>query len=595
MGKKERIIIGVSVLAVVLSLQPLAAATWEDGYVFVGISSGCYQVFQPDGTFVEQICDGLGGFTTGCAFDNAGNLWATNFTNDGIVQYDGDDPHSVLQFFPTLGLTGAADLSNESIVFDAAGDFYVGHPDGGDDIHKYSTAGTLLQEFDVAIDARGSDWLDLAANQCTMYYTGEGRTVKRYDVCIDTQLADFGTVPGAGNNFALRLLEPCDGSGGLLVADNNNIKRMAGDGSTFQTYDVPGEDTWFALNRDPDGTSFWSGDIVTGNIYRFDIETGAILAGPITTVPQSLFGICVRGELTCGQLQVTCSNPVVPSDLGQCAAAADCESIATCEDPLGGPTTLDCLPPGPYSGGMTDVDVTCTVNDPPRTEEATCTVTVEDVEPPQITCPPALTLECLADTSPANTGTATASDNCAVASVTFGDASIPGCGLTETITRTWTAVDDAGNETSCLQTIEVVDTTPPVVDPGADNEVCLWPPNHKYASLAAVTADVQILDACDLAPTISASHCTSDQCDEAPCPEHPGQNGDGSTVDDCIYDAASDLLMARSERAGTNPEGRTYTLGIVAVDACGNESDATGVFFVHVPHDQNPAMECIVP
>ncbi|MDX1670055.1 MAG: hypothetical protein R3194_11600, partial [Limnobacter sp.] len=37
-------------------------------------------------------------------------------------------------------------------------------------------------QFDVATDDRGSDWIDLAADQCTMYYTSEGTLVKRFDV-----------------------------------------------------------------------------------------------------------------------------------------------------------------------------------------------------------------------------------------------------------------------------------------------------------------------------------------------------------------------------------------------------------------------------
>jgi hypothetical protein len=41
---------------------------------------------------------------------------------------------------------------------------------------------------------------------------------------------------------ALRLLPPGDGTGGLLVADRNNIKRLDGNGIVVQTYDFLGED-----------------------------------------------------------------------------------------------------------------------------------------------------------------------------------------------------------------------------------------------------------------------------------------------------------------------------------------------------------------
>ena len=46
-----------------------------------------------------------------------------------------------------------------------------------------------------------------------------------------------------------------------------------------------------------------------------------------------------------------------------------------------------------------------------------------------------------------------------------------GCDGTGTVTRTWTAVDVVGNSSSCVQTITVVDTTPPVVICPPDFEV----------------------------------------------------------------------------------------------------------------------------
>ena len=98
-----------------------------------------------------------------------------------------------------------------------------------------------------------------------------------------------------------------------------------------------------------------------------------------------------------------------------------------------------------------------------NTASASQTFTYADTQAPVITCPADTSVEFGGDTSPASTGTATATDNCSTVTITFADSSDPGCGNTEVITRTWTATDACGNQSSCVQTINVTDTTPPEV------------------------------------------------------------------------------------------------------------------------------------
>ncbi|MCW0484981.1 gliding motility-associated C-terminal domain-containing protein, partial [Gaoshiqia sediminis] len=99
-------------------------------------------------------------------------------------------------------------------------------------------------------------------------------------------------------------------------------------------------------------------------------------------------------------------------------------------------------------------------------EPVTSTITFTDVTAPVITfCPEDLTLEGDESTDPAATGFATAADDCDTAPVvTYADEIIDGAIAVEyTIERTWTATDACGNTVSCVQLIDIGDTTPPVI------------------------------------------------------------------------------------------------------------------------------------
>lgn len=291
-----------------------ATTTWNVGDVFAAVGGGSYNVYDNAGVFKETISDGLGGFTTGCAFNGAlDKLYTTNFSSTKVVVYNDASPHAIAQTVDTGAINPGG--HSESVVFAANGDFYVGHPDGDDDIQRYDAAGVYQQSYDVAIESRGSDWMDLASDQTTMYYTSEGGLVKKYDVSgAGAQLADFASIGGV--NFALRLLPPGDGSGGLLVAHTADIKRLDGTGAVVQTYDVVGEDSWFALNLDPNGTSFWAGDFGTNNFYRFGIASGLVEVGPIAT-SGSLFGLCLKGELTAALPEIKLDPPTATNGVGE--------------------------------------------------------------------------------------------------------------------------------------------------------------------------------------------------------------------------------------------------------------------------------------
>ncbi len=89
-------------------------------------------------------------------------------------------------------------------------------------------------------------------------------------------------------------------------------------------------------------------------------------------------------------------------------------------------------------------------------------VTVRDFLKPTIQCPPNKTLTCLQDYNNLNlTGQATATDNCALQSITHQDfANIQPCNI-GSVTRWWVATDSAANTKTCSQliTVNVINTT----------------------------------------------------------------------------------------------------------------------------------------
>jgi hypothetical protein len=300
---------------------------WFPGDVFVAIGGGQYQVYHNFGTntsptyvLVETLTDPIGsGETKGCAFDASSNLFTTNFSNTKVFKFDANPPHSVIQ---TINANAQdPDGLSESVVIDSSGNLYVGDADGGKRLLKYDSTGAFVTSFAPTPENAGTDWIDLAADQKTFFYASEGTHVKRFDVSTVTQLADFNStaLPGLAA-FELRLLPPFDGGGGLLVPDVDKIRRLDSTGTVVQTYDAPCTELdpcpngreWFALNLDPNGTSFWAGDPLTGDLFRFNIASGAIEVGPISTgAAIGPVGICVKGEpaaVNTAQLTFTASG-----------------------------------------------------------------------------------------------------------------------------------------------------------------------------------------------------------------------------------------------------------------------------------------------
>lgn len=132
----------------------------------------------------------------------------------------------------------------------------------------------------------------------------------------------------------------------------------------------------------------------------------------------------------------------------------------------------------PYTGPSTTYTYTYTDNNGCTNTSAPAQITFADSIPPEITCPPDLTISCEESLLPLYTGEAYATDNCALDEISFSDVSTQSSDpQTSTyynyiITRTWTATDVNSNSSTCIQTITVQDVTPPVIACPPDLTIC---------------------------------------------------------------------------------------------------------------------------
>jgi streptogramin lyase len=294
----------------ILGASAAKAQTFEKGDVFAGVAGGNIQWWRPSThTLITTLNSTLGGFTTGMAFDGAGNLYGTNFSAGSITKYDTFG--AIIP--PNPFVSGMS--SPESIAFSSGfASFYVGQAGTGA-INQFDTAtGALLKSYTgLVIGPRGTDWIDLAADNHTIYYTSEGTTIHRYDTATSTQLTDFATGLPGSNAFALRILP--DGS--VLVADTSTVVKLNPDGSLNTTFTPPGSiSSLFSLNLDPDGVSFWTGDSGTGLFYQMLVSDGTLLDTFDTGFAGNFFGLAVFGERTAPIIPVPPSVLLFGSGLG---------------------------------------------------------------------------------------------------------------------------------------------------------------------------------------------------------------------------------------------------------------------------------------
>jgi len=266
-----------SVLLYLFLSGPISAhaAGFSSGDILVSLTNGGVQIRAADGTLKTTLDAGITGQAKGMTVTSSGDLLVSYWSSA-----DMSSGNAVLRFHSDGTLAGAFgsgySCNPSGIVIDNSGNVYVGQAGCSGDILKFDSAGNLLQAYNVATEAGGARWLDLDATGCVLFYTSTGLNISRYNVCTNTQLSNFNAAPFATGSAALGLRVLPDG--GVIVSTTTQLVRLDSNGNVVSVYDAVGENAFATVFLDKVGHSFWTGSYGTGNVYQFDIQTGAILA-----------------------------------------------------------------------------------------------------------------------------------------------------------------------------------------------------------------------------------------------------------------------------------------------------------------------------
>lgn len=253
----------------------------DDPVLFLGVGNGQVAQFSRSGNQQAMLNSNQGGSMTGMALDAFENLYTTDFTANTVSKFNGTT---------LVGTFGTGyNCKPESIIFDQAGNAYVGETGCSHAILKFDAYGNLAAAYSVGAQQEGSDWIDLAPDQCTIFYTSQGSSVLRYNACSSQQLPPFAT--GLNTGLAVKILP--DQS--VLVADKQDIVRFDSQGRKIMTYDASGENCWVSLALDTDNASFWATDYCSSDVVQFNISSGNEVSKFNSGTPaNSLYGLAER-------------------------------------------------------------------------------------------------------------------------------------------------------------------------------------------------------------------------------------------------------------------------------------------------------------
>jgi DNA-binding beta-propeller fold protein YncE len=474
---------------------PRGIAVDSTGHVYVPDQFTRVQKFDASGTFILQFGlpgDVPGGFVSPnkAATDSAGNVYVSDSFTNRVQKFDASGT-----FLLTWGSMGSGDgqfiNGSGGVAVDSSGNVYVTDP-GNHRIEKFTSTGTFISkwgtngtgdtQFDtplgIAVDAANNVYVVDLVNNRVQKFTSTG-----------TFISKWGTSGASDGQFSGPQGIAVDAAGNVYVADsgNNRIQKFTSTGTFIDACGSAGSGNGeFSSPQDVAVDA-------TGNLYVADAgndrvqKFGVAAAPPVANAGPDQTVECAGG-LTPVTLNGTGSTP----GSGTINSYTWKEGATT----LGTGATLNVsLPAGAHN-------ITLTVTDTGGgSDDDDVVVNIVDTTPPVINLVGAnpLTVEC--HTSFSDPG-ATATDGC-TGSVPVTPSGSVNVNVPGSYTITYSATDGA-NPATATRTVNVVDTTAPVINCPA-NIVVTLPPNSLATSMAVSYPAVTATDSCASSVTVNSS------------------------------------------------------------------------------------------
>jgi hypothetical protein len=555
-------------------LGPRGIATDSAGNVYVADQNTRVQKFNSSGVF--QFKFATGGSSTGAvvspfglAVAASGDIYLTDGfserTNGYVQKFD-----SAGTFITSWGTMGSGSgqfiAGAGGVAVDSTGNVYVADP-GNHRIQKFTSGGAFITSWGgigsgngqlsgpsgVAIDASDNVYVADTGNHRVQVFTTAGAFVRKW-----------GSNGSGDGQFNSPRALAVDGSGNVHVADTGNSRVQKFDSigtflSSCGSFGTGNEEF-----NEPQGIAADS----IGNVYVADTSNDRVQKfGPASaTPPTANAGADQTIECAGATTPVTLDGTASTAGTGTINSYSWSEGATT----LGSGATLGVsLPSGSHTitltvtdtgGGSDTDDVVINIVD-----TAAPTINVIGANP--------LTVECHTTfTDPGATATDTCAGSLPVNSSGTVDPNTPG-----TYQIHYSASDGTHTATA-TRTVNVVDTSGPTITINPNQQMSLWPANHKYQTVTVTDFVLSASDACDSTVNRSKVYIVKITSDEI-----ENGNGDGNTSDDIVIAPGCKSAQLRAEREGGG-DGRVYTITFKVVDAAGNFATATAT--VTVPKSQ---------